>query len=52
MKKYHKKQLRKTIGRNNKTTVVIPKERHVYNATRLVIRKGSTLNAPDLDAEG
>jgi hypothetical protein len=52
-KKYHKKQLKKMpANRNHKTTMVIKVDQHVYNPTMLVIRKGSTLNAPDLAAEG
>lgn len=51
MKRYHKKQLRKQVNRNLKTTVVIPDKRHVYNANQMVIRKGSTLNTPDLQAQ-
>jgi len=52
MKGFHKKQLHKTINRNVKTIAVIREGKHVANPNLLVIRRGSTLNAPDLQAQG
>lgn len=52
-KGYHKKQLRKQPSqRNPKTTAVIKTNKHYDNPNYLVVRKGSTINAPDLDSQG
>lgn len=41
MKNYHRKQLKKRKAeRNDKTTVVIPTDKHVYDSNQIVIKKG------------